>query len=115
MHWVGLEGMPRRVHDYADQFSTTNMIVSLSSFVLGAATLIFIYNVIHSARHGERAGANPWSSLTLEWALSSPPPVFNFPAQPRVVGGPYRYGEPGARHAVIPEPEPARVEETAGA
>ena len=29
---------------------------------------------------------------------------------PRVVGGPYRYGEPGAKHAIIPEPEPAVVE-----
>jgi hypothetical protein len=36
--------------------------------------------------------------------------MFNFPVQPRVVGGPYRYGEPGAVHAVIPEPEPATVE-----
>jgi cytochrome c oxidase subunit 1 len=71
--------------------------------------LIFVYNAIRSARHGRLAGSNPWRSLTLEWQVSSPPPIFNFPATPRVVGGPYRYGDPGARHAVIPEPEPATV------
>ena len=66
--------------------------------------------MIRSWRHGEIAGPNPWRSLTLEWQVSSPPPIFNFPTTPRVVGGPYRYGEPGAKHAIIPEPEPAVVE-----
>jgi cytochrome c oxidase subunit 1 len=44
--------------------------------------------------------------------VSSPPPTFNFEVTPRVVGGPYRYGEPGAKHAVFPDvpaPEPAHV------
>jgi cytochrome c oxidase subunit 1 len=86
------------------------MFITISAFFLGASTLIFIYNLIRSVRNGRPAGANPWRSLTLEWQLSSPPPVFNFPRTPRVVGGPYRYGEPGAKHAIIPEPEPATVE-----
>ncbi len=39
--------------------------------------------------------------MTLEWQVSSPPPVFNFDEIPTVVGGPYEYGVPGAKHAVM--------------
>ncbi len=110
MHYQGLEGMPRRVSDYAAEFAWSNTMISIASFVLGASTLIMFYNFIHSARHGKPAGNNPWGGLTLEWMLSSPPPVFNFPVTPRVIGGPYRFGEEGAKHAIIPEVEPAEVE-----
>ena len=68
---------------------------------LGASTFIFVYNAIVSWIRGEPAPANPWRSLTLEWQVSSPPPVFNFDSQPRIVGGPYNYGQPGARHAIF--------------
>jgi hypothetical protein len=108
---VRREARPRRVADYDPQFAWSNLMVSVASFVLAASTLIFIYNMIHSARHGRPAGANPWGALTLEWALPSPPPVFNFPTVPRVVGGPYRFGEEGAKHAVFPDGEPTKKEE----
>ncbi len=108
MHWLGLEGMPRRVADYDPQFQNWNEVISLAAFVLGAGMLIFVYNVIVSARHGAPAGPNPYRSLTLEWQVSSPPPIFNFDIPPRVVGGPYRYGEPGAKHAIFPEPSVAK-------
>jgi len=39
--------------------------------------------------------------MTLEWQVSSPPPLFNFDEIPQVVGNPYEYGVPGARHAVF--------------
>jgi len=39
--------------------------------------------------------------MTLEWQVSSPPPVFNFDEIPQVVGGPYEYGVAGARHAIL--------------
>ncbi len=103
MHWLGLEGMPRRVADYDPAYQGWNMMISISAFVLGAAMMIFCYNAIRSYRHGKPAGSNPWGAMTLEWTLSSPPPVFNFPTTPRVVGGPYRYGEPGAQHAIFPD------------
>ena len=104
MHLIGVQGMPRRVADYAAQFSTWNMIISLASFGLGLSTLVFAYNMISSWRGGPRAVGNPWRALTLEWQVSSPPPVFNFDAIPTVVGGPYEYGVPGAVHGVFKEP-----------
>jgi cytochrome c oxidase subunit 1 len=101
MHLVGLQGMPRRVATYEDQFGNWNLFMSISSFVLGASFLIFVYNVIVSWKSGPPAEANPWRSMTLEWQVSSPPPVFNFDEIPQVVGNPYEYGVPGARHAVL--------------
>jgi cytochrome c oxidase subunit 1 len=101
MHWVGLVGMPRRVADYAAEYASLNMVVSIASFALGASIVIFFYNVIVSWARGPRAPGNPWRSMTIEWQVSSPPPVFNFDEIPQVVGGPYEYGVPGARHAVM--------------
>jgi cytochrome c oxidase subunit 1 len=108
MHLIGIQGMPRRVAEYAHQFATWNLIISLSSFVLGLSTLIFLYNMVASWRGGPRAAANPWRALTLEWQVSSPPPVFNFDAVPTVVGGPYEYGVPGAVHGIFAPPEEAK-------
>ncbi len=101
MHWIGLQGMPRRVADYAPEFGTWNMIISIASFALGASTLVFLYNLIVSWRRGLPAPGNPWRALTLEWQVSSPPPIFNFDTIPQVVGSPYEYGVRGARHAVM--------------
>jgi cytochrome c oxidase subunit 1 len=39
--------------------------------------------------------------MTLEWQVSSPPPIFNFDTIPTVVGGPYEYGVPGAVHGIF--------------
>jgi cytochrome c oxidase subunit I len=101
MHWIGMEGMPRRVADYSAQFGDWNLLISCFAFLLGAAQLIFLYNMIVSWRWGPLAGDNPWRAKTIEWLVSSPPPIFNFDELPRVVGGPYEYGVPGARHAII--------------
>jgi cytochrome c oxidase subunit I len=101
MHWVGLQGMPRRVADYAPEFGNWNLVISIASFGLGASTVVFLYNMIVSWRRGPIAPSNPWRALTLEWQVSSPPPIFNFDEVPQVVGSPYEYGTRGARHAVL--------------
>ena len=105
MHWLGLQGMPRRVADYDSRFGTLNAFISGASVVLAGATLVFFYNMIVSWRSGPKAPWNPWRGRTMEWLVSSPPSIFNFESTPQVVGGPYQYGIPGARHAVIFAPE----------
>jgi len=110
MHYLGLQGMPRRVADYDPKFAGWNMFISFASFVLGASFIVFVYNMITSWARGPRAEANPWRGRTLEWQVSSPPPYFNFDEVPQVVGGPYEYGVPGARHALLNGDRPAPVE-----
>jgi len=105
MHFVGIDGMPRRVADYSEQFASLNAIISISSFLFGLSFLIFLYNMVTSWRNGPRAAANPWRAHTLEWQVSSPPPLFNFDEIPTVVGGPYEYGVPGAVHGVFKDRE----------
>jgi len=109
MHWIGLEGMPRRVADYAAVWGDWNLVISIFSFILGAAQLVFIYNAVVSWKWGPDAGPNPWRARTIEWLVSSPPPRFNFDEIPRVVGGPYEFGVPGARHAIMHSGEGAEV------
>jgi cytochrome c oxidase subunit 1 len=117
MHWIGMDGMPRRVVDYASKFGDWNLLISCFGFLLGAAQLVFLYNMIVSWRFGPRAPDNPWRAKTIEWQVSSPPPRFNFERIPRVVGGPYEFGVPGAVHALMGEEEirAGRAEATAPA
>jgi cytochrome c oxidase subunit 1 len=49
--------------------------------------------------------------MTLEWQVSSPPPIFNFDEIPQVVGSPYEYGVPGAEHAILAPARATEVEE----
>jgi cytochrome c oxidase subunit 1 len=107
MHLIGIQGMPRRVAEYAERFAGWNLFISFSGWILGLSTLVFLYNMVASWRGGPRAAANPWRALTLEWQVSSPPPIFNFDAVPTVVGGPYEYGVPGAVHGIFKKPTEA--------
>jgi cytochrome c oxidase subunit I len=85
-HQLGLEGMPRRVVTYrsSDDFGVLNMVSTIGSFILGIGVLVFVWNVIRSLRHGERAGNDPWDGQTLEWATTSPPPERNFDSLPPI-------------------------------
>jgi cytochrome c oxidase subunit 1 len=102
MFWAGLQGMNRRIADYPAPLGAMNFYTSIAAFVLGASFLVFVYNFAWSWMRGAKAVANPWKARTLEWQTSSPPPVENFPAAPRVISGPYDYGVPNAAtHAVF--------------
>ncbi|MGH2867080.1 MAG: cytochrome c oxidase subunit I [Solirubrobacteraceae bacterium] len=85
-HALGLSGMPRRIYTYQPGlgWSTYNLISTIGSFILGAGVLVTIGNVARSLKTGRIAGPDPWKGNTLEWFTSSPPPVNNFDAIPRV-------------------------------
>src|SRR3954454_24478133 len=87
-HWLGNMGMPRRYPDYlpTDGFTFLNTWSTIGSFILGASTLPFIWNVFRSLRYGEVTTADdPWGyGNSLEWATSSPPPRHNFTSLPRI-------------------------------
>ncbi|RKS74361.1 cytochrome c oxidase subunit 1 [Actinomadura pelletieri DSM 43383] len=85
-HWLGSAGMPRRYADYPDEFATLNLVSSVGSFVLGASTFAFLWNVLRTWRRGENVGVDdPWGAGgSLEWATSCPPPRHNFTSMPRI-------------------------------
>ena len=88
MHFVGLDGMPRRIYAYDASmgWNLWNAVASVGAFLLAGAVLIFLYNVVKSYRSGEAAGSDPWDGRTLEWSISSPPPEYNFAEIPTVHG-----------------------------
>ncbi len=85
-HFLGLLGMPRRVFTYPNlpYLGSLNMFSTLSAIVFGASFFVFLWNIIYSSRHGEKAGDNPWKAWTLEWYTTSPPPLKNFDTVPQV-------------------------------
>ncbi|MBE9139147.1 cytochrome c oxidase subunit I [Nodosilinea sp. LEGE 07088] len=93
MHPLGLMGMPRRVASYDPEFAFWNVLASLGGFLLGVSVLPFLLNMISSWILGEKAPANPWRAIGLEWLVASPPPHENFAEIPTVVAEPYGYGK----------------------
>jgi heme/copper-type cytochrome/quinol oxidase subunit 3 len=85
-HFLGLMGMPRRTYTYGDHpgWFALNAISTAGAFFMGAAVLVFLWNVLRALRHGEVAGDNPWDAFTLEWATTSPPQKQNFARVPEV-------------------------------
>jgi cytochrome c oxidase subunit 1 len=87
-HWLGIKGMPRRYADYlaSDGFTFGNTVSSIGSFLLGASTLVFMWNVYKTWRSAPLVKVNdPWGwGMSLEWATSCPPPRHNFTSLPRI-------------------------------
>ncbi|MGB7290469.1 MAG: cbb3-type cytochrome c oxidase subunit I, partial [Candidatus Macondimonas sp.] len=85
MHFSGLAGMPRRIPDYALQFTTFNQISTVGAFMFGFSQLLFVYIVIKCVRGGQKATAQVWEGAEgLEWTLPSPPPYHSFTVPPVV-------------------------------
>src|SRR3984957_20340723 len=86
MHVPGMLGMPRRIYTYeaGRGWDSLNMIVGIGGFIQAIGILIFVYNLVRSYRDGDPAGHDPWDAWTLEWAVQSPPPAYNFAIEPTV-------------------------------
>jgi cytochrome c oxidase subunit 1 len=117
-HWLGVEGMPRRIADYrvADGFTLLNTISTLGAFLLGISMIPFAINVWRTWRYAPNVEVDdPWGwGASLEWATSCPPPRHNFTRLPRIrserpafdLHHPEIVGRPRLPE---PEPEPAAV------
>jgi cytochrome c oxidase subunit I len=86
MHFSGLLGMPRRIFTYdpGRGWETLNLLGSAGAIFQAAGVLCLVINILWSLRHGRMAGNDPWDAWTLEWATTSPPPVYNFETAPVV-------------------------------
>jgi cytochrome c oxidase subunit 1 len=86
MFFMGVFGMPRRIYTYADAgaLPALNAIATAGAYLMLIAAVVFVANVVVSARRREPAGDNPWHGYTLEWATSSPPPEHNFRRLPPI-------------------------------
>lgn len=88
-HFLGLMGMPRRVFTYlpGQGLETGNLVSTVGAFLMAIAVLILLYNIIITSVKNEKVGNDPWGDgRTLEWAISSPPPFYNFKQLPLVRG-----------------------------
>ena len=97
-HFLGLQGMPRRISDYADAFAGWNLISSLGSIVSVAATLLFLHILYVQLVEGNVTSRYPWlipdfhsdvlrtilnrRYIGLEWCVSSPPKPHTFVSLP---------------------------------
>ena len=97
-HFLGLQGMPRRISDYPDSFAGWNLISSFGSLISVMATWLFLYVVYMQLTLGISTSRYPWltpqfysdilralierSYESLEWGLSSPPKPHSFVSLP---------------------------------
>lgn len=98
MMFIGLRGMRRRIADYdpLQNFDTVHLILTIAGFAIALSILVFIVNLIWSAKKGEVATGNVWRSRSPEWQVASPMPEHNYDRPFAVVGEPYDYGLPGS-------------------
>jgi len=114
MHYLGFLGVPRRYFSMGDtafmpdSAFALNQAITISALIVGAAQLIFLYNLIVSMRNGEKSGPNPWNATTLEWQTPDTPPKHgNWGDElPVVHRWAYDYSVPGYHTDFIPQNVP---------
>ncbi|EJL48722.1 heme/copper-type cytochrome/quinol oxidase, subunit 1 [Rhizobium sp. CF122] len=117
MHYVGLVGVPRRYFELGDtvfippSVHTLSMFISVAALVVGAAQMVFLFNLVWSLFHGREAGGNPWRATTLEWQTPETPPAHGNWGKdlPIVYRWAYDYSVPGAPEDFIPQNQPPMV------
>ncbi|WP_077300449.1 cytochrome c oxidase subunit I [Virgibacillus pantothenticus] len=87
-HFLGLMGMPRRYWVFLEDqgLDTGNFVSTIGTFLMAISATIFLINIIYTSVKGEKASADPFDGRSLEWAISSPPPYYNFKQLPLVRG-----------------------------
>ncbi|MGO4128439.1 cytochrome c oxidase subunit I [Inquilinus sp. YAF38] len=117
MHYLGLIGVPRRYFELGEtafvppSAHDLNIFITAAALTVGAAQLLFLFNLIWSVRHGRDAGGNPWRATTLEWQTpTTPPPHGNWGRDlPVVYRWAYDYSVPGAAQDFLPQNQPGAV------
>jgi cytochrome c oxidase subunit 1 len=113
MHYVGLMGVPRRYYEIGEtatlqSAATLNHFITFAALIVGAAQMVFLFNLVWSLFKGKPAGGNPWRATTLEWQTPQTPPAHgNWGKElPVVYRWPYDYSVPGAAEDFIPQNQP---------
>jgi cytochrome c oxidase subunit 1 len=117
MHWLGFLGVPRRYYAYdttefiPQSVHDLNAVITIAAWIVGAAQLVFLYNLVTSLYKGKLAGGNPWNATTLEWQTPDTPPVHGNwgPKLPVVYRWAYDYSVPGAEKDFLPQNEPRQI------
>jgi len=89
LYALGLAGATRRMQHYPDVGWQPLMAAALAGAVLVLAAIVLTgvqLWVSVRTRAVRAAGPDPWDGRTLEWAVASPPPAWNFAALPQVRG-----------------------------
>jgi cytochrome c oxidase subunit 2 len=97
-HFLGLQGMPRRISDYPDAFAGWNLVSSFGSIISVVATWVFLQVLYKQLVEGSDAQKYPWMTTqfysdlfqtlfnrnfnSIEWTLNSPPKPHAFVSLP---------------------------------
>ena len=114
IHYLGLLGVPRRYYELGEMAfvppsaATLNEFITIAALIVGAAQLLFVYNMMVSLKRGKEAGGNPWHATTLEWQTPQTPPGHgNWGKElPVVHRWAYDYSVPGAQEDFVPQNQP---------
>lgn len=88
-HFLGLMGMQRRIWKFLPNqgLDNGNFISSIGAFLMGIAVVILLINIVVSGLKKQKVANDPWEDgRSLEWAISSPAPYYNFKQIPLVRG-----------------------------
>jgi|CXWL01.1.fsa_nt_gi cytochrome c oxidase subunit 1 len=86
MHFLGLNGMPRRTWTYDSNmgWNEGNLFATCGAYLLGLGIFTYFAVLVWSLFKGQKCGNDPWDGRTLEWSIPSPPPEHNFDSIPSV-------------------------------
>jgi cytochrome c oxidase subunit I+III len=88
LHWSGLLGQRRRIHTYetGSGWELINLISSIGAFVMAIGFALVVIDIIANMALAVRGARNPWKAGSLEWAMPTPPPAYNFASLPEITG-----------------------------